>query len=140
MMFWNGGGWAWWQAGLMWAGMIAFWALLIWAVFAVVKNIATRDAGQPLVQDAPRIVAAGLALPGSGAGPPGEAGDQSVDRPDQKTPEHDHAGPHQARLPPGPAAAVPEHHHDHLLAGARSAQAVFPHSRVKRAYLWGVVP
>ena len=47
MMFWYGGGWAWWQAGLMWAGMIAFWALLIWAVFAVVKNIATRDAGQP---------------------------------------------------------------------------------------------
>ena len=29
MMFWNGGGWAWWQAGLMWIAMIAFWALLI---------------------------------------------------------------------------------------------------------------
>jgi hypothetical protein len=25
MMFWYGGGWAWWQAGLMWAAMIAFW-------------------------------------------------------------------------------------------------------------------
>ena len=47
MMFWNGGGWAWWQAGLMWVGMIAFWALLIWAVYAVVKSITTRDAGQP---------------------------------------------------------------------------------------------
>ena len=47
MMFWGGGGWAWWQAGLMWVGMIAFWALLVWAVYAVVKNITTRDAGQP---------------------------------------------------------------------------------------------
>jgi hypothetical protein len=26
MMFWYGG-WAWWQAGLMWAAMIAFWGL-----------------------------------------------------------------------------------------------------------------
>jgi hypothetical protein len=23
MMFWYGGGWAWWQAGLMWVAMIA---------------------------------------------------------------------------------------------------------------------
>jgi putative membrane protein len=42
MMFWYGGGWAWWQAGLMWVGMIAFWALLIWAVYALVKGIARR--------------------------------------------------------------------------------------------------
>ncbi len=34
MMFWNGG-WVWWQAGLMWAGMIAFWGLLIWLVYAL---------------------------------------------------------------------------------------------------------
>ena len=47
MMFWYGSGWAWWQAGLMWVGMIAFWALLIWAVYAVVKSITTRDAGRP---------------------------------------------------------------------------------------------
>ena len=26
MMFWYGGHWAFWQAGLMWVGMIAFWA------------------------------------------------------------------------------------------------------------------
>ena len=44
MMFWNGGGWAWWQAGLMWVAMIAFWALLIWAVYALVTS-ATRRAG-----------------------------------------------------------------------------------------------
>ncbi len=45
MMFWNGGGWAWWQAGLMWVAMIAFWALLIWAVYALVTGI-TRRPGQ----------------------------------------------------------------------------------------------
>ncbi|MHB1596636.1 MAG: SHOCT domain-containing protein [Streptosporangiaceae bacterium] len=45
MMFWNGGGWAWWQAGLMWLAMIAFLALLIWAVYALVTGI-TRRPGQ----------------------------------------------------------------------------------------------
>ena len=46
MMFWYGsGGWAWWQAGLMWLAMIAFWALLIWAVYALVTG-STRRPGQ----------------------------------------------------------------------------------------------
>ena len=43
MMFWDGG-WAWWQAGLMWAGMITFWGLLIWAVYALITNL-TRKPG-----------------------------------------------------------------------------------------------
>jgi len=42
MMFWYGGGWAWWQAGLMWLAMIAFWALLIWAIYALVTGIIRR--------------------------------------------------------------------------------------------------
>ena len=46
MMFWYGGGWAWWQAGLMWLAMIAFWALLIWAVYALVTGISRRP-GEP---------------------------------------------------------------------------------------------
>ncbi len=46
MMFWNGGGWAWWQAGLMWIAMIAFWGLLIWGIYALVTG-ATRRAGEP---------------------------------------------------------------------------------------------
>jgi hypothetical protein len=47
MMFWYGsGGWAWWQAGLMWLVMIAFWAFLIWAVYALVTGV-TRKPGQP---------------------------------------------------------------------------------------------
>ena len=44
MMFWYGAGWAWWQAGLMWVGMIAFWGLLIWAVYALITS-ATRRRG-----------------------------------------------------------------------------------------------
>jgi putative membrane protein len=44
MMFWYGGHWAFWQAGLMWAGMIVFWGLLIWAVYALIT--AARKPGQ----------------------------------------------------------------------------------------------
>src|SRR5262249_31870055 len=44
MMFWHGGGWAWWQAGLMWVGMIAFWGLLAGAIYALVTG-ATRRTG-----------------------------------------------------------------------------------------------
>jgi putative membrane protein len=46
MIFWYGGGWAWWQAGLMWVAMIAFWVFLIWAIYALVTGI-TRKPGQP---------------------------------------------------------------------------------------------
>ena len=61
MMFWYGGGWAWWQAGLMWLGMIAFWALLIWAVYALVAGVTRRPGqagpgGQPQPGDARRIL------------------------------------------------------------------------------------
>lgn len=57
MMFWYGGdwGWAWWQAGLMWLVMIAFWALLIWAVYALVTGVMRRGGG-----------------PGRGERPPGD--------------------------------------------------------------------
>jgi putative membrane protein len=61
MMFWYGGGWAWWQAGLMWVAMIAFWGLLIWAIYALVTG-ATRRPGsrgrgeEPRGDDARRIL------------------------------------------------------------------------------------
>jgi putative membrane protein len=42
MMFSYGGGWAWWQAGLMWLAMIAFWALFIWAAYVLITGIARR--------------------------------------------------------------------------------------------------
>ena len=44
MMFWNGGGWPFWEVALMWVGMIAFWGLLIWAVYALI-TAATRRPG-----------------------------------------------------------------------------------------------
>src|SRR5262249_34338391 len=44
MMFWNGGGWPFWEVALMWVGMIAFWGLLIWAAYALIIN-ATRRPG-----------------------------------------------------------------------------------------------
>lgn len=48
MMFWyGGGGWAWWQAGLMWAVMIALWGLLAWAVYAVVSSMSSRAESGP---------------------------------------------------------------------------------------------
>lgn len=46
MMFWYGSGWPWWGGTLMWVAMIAFWALLIWAVYALVTGI-TRRSGEP---------------------------------------------------------------------------------------------
>ncbi len=46
MMFWNNSGWAWWQAGLMWVAMIAFWGLLIWGIYALVTG-ASRRTGEP---------------------------------------------------------------------------------------------
>jgi putative membrane protein len=47
MMFWYGSHWAFWQAGLMWLGMIAFWALVIWAVFALVRSASGGSSSQP---------------------------------------------------------------------------------------------
>jgi putative membrane protein len=41
MMIWNSG-WAWWQASLMWLAMIAFWALLIWLIYALVTGVTGR--------------------------------------------------------------------------------------------------
>ena len=58
MMFGYGGGWPFWEVALMWVGMIAFWGLLIWGVYALVVS-ATRkpDRGRdPQVGSAARIL------------------------------------------------------------------------------------
>ena len=44
MMFWYGGGWPFWEVALMWIGMIAFWGLLIWGLYALITG-ATRRSG-----------------------------------------------------------------------------------------------
>ena len=42
MMFWYGGAWPFWQIVLMWVLMVGFWALVVWAVYAVVTSITRR--------------------------------------------------------------------------------------------------
>ena len=56
MMFWYGGQWAWWQGGLMWLGMIVFWGLLIWAVYAVITNLTRKQGSNHSGDDARRIL------------------------------------------------------------------------------------
>ncbi len=46
MMFWYGAHWAFWQAGLMWIGMIAFWGLLIWGIYALISTARRTDRDQ----------------------------------------------------------------------------------------------
>jgi putative membrane protein len=63
MMFWYGSHVAFWQLCVMWLGMIAFWALVAWAVYALVRG-ATRGSGGPTGQpptDARHILDARLA-------------------------------------------------------------------------------
>lgn len=35
MMFWSNSHWVFWQVALMWVGMVAFWGLIVYAVYAV---------------------------------------------------------------------------------------------------------
>jgi putative membrane protein len=60
MMHWYGTGWSWWAASLMWVGMIAFWALVIWVVYAVVTSESRRGDARP-ADEARRILDARLA-------------------------------------------------------------------------------
>jgi putative membrane protein len=43
MMFWYDGGWAWWQASLMWAAMIVIWGLLIWGGYALITSATRKE-------------------------------------------------------------------------------------------------
>lgn len=42
MMFGYGAHWPFWQVSLMWAAMIVFWGLLIWAVYALITTATRR--------------------------------------------------------------------------------------------------
>ena len=57
MMFWDSG-WAWWQAGLMWLAMIAFWALLIWLIYALVTGVIGRGGSRNAARSAVMMPAA----------------------------------------------------------------------------------
>ena len=56
MMFWYGEHWAWWQGGLMWLAMLAFWGLLIWAAYALITNLTRRPGTPDRSDDARRIL------------------------------------------------------------------------------------
>jgi uncharacterized membrane protein len=56
MMFWYGGHWAFWQAGLMWAGMVIFWGLLIWAAWALISHASRQPRDGNDGGDARRIL------------------------------------------------------------------------------------
>jgi putative membrane protein len=47
MMFGYGAGWAFWEVGLMWIGMVAFWGLLFWGIYAVVTGAARKPDSKP---------------------------------------------------------------------------------------------
>ena len=47
MMFGYGSHWVFWQVALMGVGMVGLWALLIWAVFALVTGSSRRPSGPP---------------------------------------------------------------------------------------------
>jgi putative membrane protein len=56
MMFWYGSHLVFWQAALMWAGMIAFWGFLIWAVYALITSATRRPDSEHRAADARRIL------------------------------------------------------------------------------------
>jgi len=56
MMFWYGSHLMFWQAALMWIGMIAFWGLVIWAVYALVAGATRRPRGEHRGSDVRRIL------------------------------------------------------------------------------------
>lgn len=56
MMFWYGSHLMFWQAALMWTGMIAFWGLVIWAVYALVTSTGRRAGREHGGSDARRIL------------------------------------------------------------------------------------
>ena len=49
------GGWPFWEVALMWIGMIAFWGLIIWAVYFLVVS-ATRRSDRDRGDDGPRRI------------------------------------------------------------------------------------
>lgn len=57
MMFWYSGGWSFWQVALV----VAFWGLVIWAVYALVAGTGRRPGGEDRGPHARRILDARVA-------------------------------------------------------------------------------
>ena len=56
MMFWYGSHWVFWQVALMWIGMVAFWGLLIWALYALITATNKRPTHDHHNDEARRIL------------------------------------------------------------------------------------
>ena len=57
MMFWYGhAGWAFWQMALMWVFTIAFWGLLILAIYALITRVTRKPGAEPTGDGARRIL------------------------------------------------------------------------------------
>ena len=56
MMFWYGSHWAFWQAGVMWTGMIAFWGLLSWVTYVMIRSANRRPGSNKHAGEARRIL------------------------------------------------------------------------------------
>ncbi|MBF6557517.1 MAG: SHOCT domain-containing protein [Acidimicrobiales bacterium] len=58
MMFGHGSGWAWWQVLVMWVGIVGFWALIVWAVYALDSSVTRRPDHEPRADrdDGPRRI------------------------------------------------------------------------------------
>jgi len=56
MMFGYGGHWPFWEVGLMWIGMVAFWVLIGWAIYAVVKSMSAGESAPRTAKSAREIL------------------------------------------------------------------------------------
>lgn len=56
MMFWSDSHWVFWQVALMWVGMLAFWGLVIWAVWALIRSTTQRPQQDHRGDDARHIL------------------------------------------------------------------------------------
>ena len=56
MKFGYGGNWPFWEAGLMWLGVIAILGLLLWAIYALVTSQTRQQDSEPAGDPAARIL------------------------------------------------------------------------------------
>ncbi|MHB1508524.1 MAG: SHOCT domain-containing protein [Acidimicrobiales bacterium] len=56
MMFWYGSHLAFWQVTLMWVGMIVFWVIVVWALYALISSATRGPEHEDPGRDARRIL------------------------------------------------------------------------------------
>lgn len=56
MMLWYGSHLVFWQVALMWVGMIAFWGLIVWALYALISSASRRPGDEDHGREARRIL------------------------------------------------------------------------------------